>query len=124
VSLFIAPEEADLGASSRTGARQIELHTGEYCHAQGSKVSAELARLVQGADRARSLGLELAAGHGLTRANVGPVARIAGMAELNIGHALIADAVFLSLAGAVKAMQEAMLASAPDVALDVAPLAQ
>jgi pyridoxine 5'-phosphate synthase PdxJ len=46
------------------------------------------------------------------------------MAELNIGHALIADAVFLSLAGAVKAMQEAMLASAPDVALDVAPLAQ
>ena len=120
VSLFIAPEEADVTASARTAARQVELHTGEYCHATGAGASEQLARLGKAAQVARSLGIEIAAGHGLTRGNVGPVARLAGMAELNIGHALISDAVFLSLAGAVKAMQEAMLASV----LDAAPLHQ
>ncbi len=108
VSLFIAPDDLDAEASARTAARQIELHTGEYCHATGARADEELARLVRGAARAHALGLEVAAGHGLTQANVGRVARIAGMAELNIGHALIADALFLSLAGAVTAMRRAM----------------
>jgi pyridoxine 5-phosphate synthase len=111
VSLFIAPEADEVAASRETAAREIELHTGVYCHASGEEAHGELARLARAAAEGRALGLEIAAGHGLTRANVGPVARIAGMAELNIGHALIADAVFLSLAGAVKAMREAMNAT-------------
>jgi pyridoxine 5-phosphate synthase len=113
VSLFIAPDDADIDASARTGARQIELHTGEYCHASSPRADEELARLARGAARGHALGLEVAAGHGLTRANVGRVARITEMAELNIGHALIADAVFLSLAGAVAAMRSAMREAAP-----------
>jgi pyridoxine 5-phosphate synthase len=120
VSLFIAPEEADVDASARTGARQIELHTGEYCHAHAAPghvdarhADGEIERLVRGATRGRALGLEVAAGHGLTRANVGRVVRIAEIVELNIGHALIADALFLSLAEAVKAMRQAMLEGAP-----------
>jgi pyridoxine 5-phosphate synthase len=115
VSLFIAPDEADVEASARTGARQIELHTGEYCHAYAAAahVDAEVERLSRGAARGHALGLEVAAGHGLTRGNVGRVVRIPEIVELNIGHALIADAVFLSLAGAVKAMRQAMLEGAP-----------
>jgi pyridoxine 5-phosphate synthase len=115
VSLFIAPDEADVEASARTGARQIELHTGEYCHAYAAAahVDAEVERLARGGARGHALGLEVAAGHGLTRANVGRVVRIPEIVELNIGHALIADAVFLSLAGAVKAMRQAMLEGAP-----------
>jgi pyridoxine 5-phosphate synthase len=108
VSLFIAPDLAQIDASASTAARQIELHTGEYCHASGETVATELSRLVAGAARGRSHDLEVAAGHGLTRANVRPVAAIPGVVELNIGHALISDAVFLSLAGAVAAMRKAM----------------
>jgi len=108
VSLFIAPDVDEVAASAGTAARQIELHTGEYCHAAGGRVGEELSRLGLAAQRGRSLGLEIAAGHGLTRANVCRVARIPDMVELNIGHALIADAVFLGLAAAVRAMRDAM----------------
>jgi len=108
VSLFIAPDLKDVQASKATAATQIELHTGEYCHAEGSHVENELRRLTLAAERAGALGLEVAAGHGLTQANVGRVARIPGVVELNIGHALIADAVFISLHEAVKAMRRAM----------------
>lgn len=115
VSLFIAPSADQVAASARTAARQIELHTGEYCHAwdvSQAKADAELARLAIAAADGRRHGLEVAAGHGLTRANVGPVARIPEVVELNIGHAIVADAVFMSLAGAVVAMRDAVTSRA------------
>jgi pyridoxine 5-phosphate synthase len=115
VSLFIAPDAAQIRASKALGAEQIELHTGEYAHAFGGpkqvdaserhrRVEAELARLAEGARVAHGLGLEVAAGHGLTRDNVGLLLTIPEIVELNIGHAMIADALFLSMAGSVRAM--------------------
>ena len=107
VSLFIAPDRAQLEASATLRVEQVELHTGEYAHAfpQGTQ---ELARLHRAAKEGHSLGLEVAAGHGLTRANVEEVVATPDIVELNIGHALVADALFLSLAGATKAMNEAI----------------
>jgi pyridoxine 5-phosphate synthase len=123
VSLFIAPDRAQIEASKALGVEQIELHTGEYAHAFGySRPSSliplssgvpmpksplgqdELDRLARGAKLAHSLGIEVAAGHGLTTQNVGALAQIPEIVELNIGHAVIADAVFMSLGGAVRAM--------------------
>lgn len=107
-SLFIAPDLADVEASHALGAQQIELHTGEYCHvAHGAKGAAELARLTAATERARALGLDVAAGHGLTRHNVVAVAAIAGVEELNIGHAVIADAVLFGLHRAVQDFRSA-----------------
>jgi len=110
VSLFIAADEAQIEASRRLGAQQIELHTGEYAHAfhDSAARARELDRLAQGAALGHRLGLEVAAGHGLTRDNVVELVRIPELVELNIGHAIIADAVFLSLGGAVRAMAEAI----------------
>jgi pyridoxine 5-phosphate synthase len=107
VILFIAPDRAQLEASAALRVEQVELHTGEYAHAfpQGTQ---ELARLHGAAKEGHSLGLEVAAGHGLTRANVEEVVATPDIVELNIGHALVADALFLSLAGATKAMNEAI----------------
>ena len=107
VSLFVAPDETQIGRAQALGVQQIELHTGDYAHAKGDK-SAELARLDCGARQARALGLEVAAGHGLTVDNVEGVMVIAEITELNIGHAVIADALFLSLDLAVRAMRDAM----------------
>jgi pyridoxine 5-phosphate synthase len=118
VSLFIAPDIAQVEASHALGVEQIELHTGEYAHAcghgrpSGSDLSAapadaaqkELARLAAAAKRGRELGLEIAAGHGLTTKNVPALVRIAEIIELNIGHAVIGDAIFMGLGGAVRAM--------------------
>ena len=89
-------------------AQQIELHTGEYAHARGAERAAALVRLAEGARLARSLGLEVAAGHGLTRDNVAAVTAIAAIEELNIGHAVIADAVLVGLERAVRDMRTAM----------------
>jgi pyridoxine 5-phosphate synthase len=109
VSLFIAAEPAQIAASAALGVEQIELHTGEYCHASAPEgVARELARLVEAARAAHQAGLEVAAGHGLTRANVVDVAAVAEIAELNIGHAIVADAVFMGMPGAVRAMREAV----------------
>ena len=105
VSLFIAADTRQIEASHAMGVEQIELHTGEYAHAAGR---AEVRSLAQGAALAKGLGLEVAAGHGLTRDNVVELVRIPQIEELNIGHAIIADAVFLSLEGAVKAMAQAI----------------
>lgn len=104
VSLFIAPDTKQIDASRALGADQVELHTGEYAHGRAG----ELARLTEAAERARAGGLALAAGHGLTLANVGPVAFLPAMEELNIGHAIISDALFLGLRGAVEAYLGAM----------------
>lgn len=127
VSLFIAPDPAQIEASAALGVEQIELHTGEYAHAFGFERSStrdlarpmadaarpELARLAAAAERGRALGLEIAAGHGLTTRNVGGLVQIPEIVELNIGHAVIADAVFMSLGGAVKAMQTAIARRRP-----------
>jgi len=109
VSLFIAPDELVVRASRNLGVQQIELHTGEYAHAASpADVQRELGRLRHASMLGRSLGLEVAAGHGLTRDNVPALVAIPEIVELNIGHAMIADALFLSLAGSVKAMLAAI----------------
>ncbi len=108
LSLFIAPDDDQVHASRDIGAAQIELHTGEYCHAVGQKRLEELTRLIRSAERASARGLEVAAGHGLTRHNVIEVAAIPSVVELNIGHAMIADAVFGGLDAAVRDMRAAL----------------
>lgn len=110
VSLFIAADERQVAAATTLGAAQIELHTGEYAHAGDDEaaVARELARLAAAATKARSRGLEVAAGHGLTVANVPALLRMPEIVELNIGHAVVADAIFLSIGGAVRAMLHAM----------------
>lgn len=120
VSLFIAPDIAQVEASHALGVEQIELHTGEYAHAYGygrpsghdlagpaavdGAAQKELGRLAAAAKRGRELGLEIAAGHGLTTKNVPALVAIPEIVELNIGHAVIGDAVFLGLGAAVRAM--------------------
>jgi pyridoxine 5-phosphate synthase len=109
VSLFLGPDEASIAAGAELGVDQIELHTGDYAHAAaGPARQNELGRLRRAAASVRGKGVALAAGHGLTRHNVLDVAAIAGLEELNIGHALVADAIFLGLEGAVRAMRAAV----------------
>ncbi|AHJ63956.1 Pyridoxal phosphate biosynthetic protein pdxJ [Granulibacter bethesdensis] len=106
VSLFIDPDPRQLRAAVALGAPVVELHTGAYALEADS--SHELARLQEAASMARDLGLECHAGHGLTVANVTPVAQLPGVRELNIGHALIAEAVFVGLEQAIRDMRLAM----------------
>ncbi len=110
VSLFINPDVAVVEAAAAAGAQQIELHTGEYCHAftSGRGVGPHLDRLAAAARRGRELGLEVAAGHGLGRHNVGPVVAIPEVGEVNIGHSVIADAVLFGLERAVRDLRAAM----------------
>jgi len=108
LSLFIAPNDAQVRLSKELGASQIELHTGEYCHKQGSERAAELARLKRAATLAHSIGLEVAAGHGLTRFNVLDIAAIPELVELNIGHSVIGDAVLVGLDRAVRDLRTAI----------------
>ena len=111
VSLFIDPDPAQIEASRRVGAPVIELHTGAYAEAQGVARTREFERLVAGARQAAALGLTVNAGHGLHYHNVVPVAAIPEIVELNIGHAIIARAVFDGLARAVRDMKDLMLAA-------------
>ncbi|NBB84199.1 MAG: pyridoxine 5'-phosphate synthase [Alphaproteobacteria bacterium] len=109
VSLFVDPEPVQLDAAVALGAPVVELHTGAYCDAPaGPEREAELRRLIEAAAHAAAVGLECHAGHGLTVDNVGPVAAIPTVVELNIGHALIGDAVFFGLAEAIGRMRRAM----------------
>lgn len=111
VSLFIDPEPAQVEAAARIGAPAIELHTGAYAEARGAAKATELERLVQCARLGAGLGLEVHAGHGLNYHNVQPVAAIAEIVELNIGHAIISRAVFAGLAAAVRDMKTLMTAA-------------
>ena len=106
MSLFIAADLAQVEASQALGVEQIELHTGEYAHAAGDAAAEqrELDRLAKAAQRGRALGLEIAAGHGLTTSNIPALMAISEIVELNIGHAVIADAIFSGLPAAVRAM--------------------
>ena len=108
VALFIAPDLAQVDAAKRSGAPVIELHTGTYAEATGSQQARELERLAAAARRASSLGLEVHAGHGLTYHNVQPVAAIPEIVELNIGHCIIARAIFSGLEAAVRDMKALM----------------
>jgi len=108
LSLFIAADEAQVDGSRALGGTQVELHTGEYCHAQGRSRPTELERLSRAAAHAQKAGLEVAAGHGLTRHNVIDVAAIEPIVEVNIGHAIVADALFGGLDAAVRDMRSAL----------------
>jgi pyridoxine 5-phosphate synthase len=108
VSLFIDPDIRQLEAAKQLGAPVVELHTGAYCEADGASRQRELQRLTAAAALAESLGLECHAGHGLGFDNVGPVASIPTIVELNIGHFLIGEAIFSGLDSAVKRMRAVM----------------
>ncbi len=108
VSLFIAPEERQIEAALRLRAPVVELHTGEYAHAEGEARALELRRLSDMAALAAKNGIEPHAGHGLTYDNVQPVAAIPQLAELNIGHFLIGEAIFTGLDTSVRRMRELM----------------
>jgi pyridoxine 5-phosphate synthase len=111
VALFIDPEPAQIEASVRVGAPVIELHTGRYCEASGDLAARELERLRAGARLAATFGLEVHAGHGLHYENVQSVAAIPQITELNIGHAIVARAVFSGLKVAVRDMKSLMAAA-------------
>ncbi len=108
LSLFIEADQRQIEASRQVGARQIEIHTGAYANLAGQNRAEELSRLRRGAEHAAQLGLEVAAGHGLTRHNVVDVAAVSHVSELNIGHAVVADAVFLGLDRAVRDFRAAI----------------
>ncbi len=108
VSMFIDADIAQLEASKAVGAAVVELHTGAYAHASGAAREAELARLRSAAAATVALGLECHAGHGLDYENVGPVAALPEVVELNIGHFLMGEALFVGLAESVKEMRRRM----------------
>lgn len=113
VSLFIDPDPRQIEASARVGAPAIELHTGRYADAEDPEERArELQRVREGVALGRSLGLIVNAGHGLHYHNVEPVAAIDGINELNIGHAIVAHALFVGFRQAVAEMKALMLAAA------------
>ncbi len=113
-SLFIAPDAATVRASADLGVAAVELHTGPYAHASGDP--APLAALTAAATLAASLGLAVHAGHGLTADNLGPVAAIPEVEELNIGHSIVSRAVFVGLPASVQAVRAAMDRARPTVA--------
>jgi len=108
VSLFIEPSERQVEAALRLGAPVVEFHTGRYAHAEGEQRSTELKRIGDCAALAVKNGIEPHAGHGLTFDNVIPVAAIPQLAELNIGHFLVGEAIFTGLDASVRRMRELM----------------
>jgi pyridoxine 5-phosphate synthase len=108
VSLFIDPEPRQLDMAKAVGAPVVELHTGAYCDAVGDARARELERLVTAAAYAEAIGLECHAGHGLGYDTVGPVAAISTIVELNIGHFLVGEAIFIGLDAAIRRMRALM----------------
>jgi pyridoxine 5-phosphate synthase len=108
VSLFIDPDPDQLRAAAAAGAPVVELHTGSYADAAGQAQEGELQRLHEACLIGHGLGLQINAGHGLHLENVQPVARLPHMTELNIGHSIIARAIFVGLDEAVREMKQAM----------------
>ena len=109
VSLFIDPDTEQLDAAVRIGAPVVELHTGAYAGARGEAAARELRRIREAAQHASKLGLVVNAGHGLNYHNVGPIAAIQEIVELNIDHAIVAHALFDSMNAAVAEMKRLML---------------
>ena len=108
VSLFIEPDPRQIEAALSLGAPVVEFHTGRYAHSEGDERAAELCRIADAAALAAKNGIEPHAGHGLTFDNVQPIAAIPQLAELNIGHYLVGEAVFVGLEEAVRRMRELM----------------
>jgi pyridoxine 5-phosphate synthase len=106
VSLFIEPDPAQVEAAIRLGAPVVEFHTGRYAHLEGEEKERELGRIAEAAALAARSGIEPHAGHGLTFDNVAPVAAIPHLAELNIGHFLVGEAIFTGLAASVRRMRD------------------
>ncbi|SRR5258706_1836543 len=111
VSLFIEPDPRQVEAALRLGAPVIELHTGRYAELEGEARTAELRRLADAAALAAKNGIEVHAGHGLTYDNVAPIAAIPQVRELNIGHFLVGEAMFVGLVESVRRMRAAMVAA-------------
>lgn len=108
VSLFINADRAQIDAAKAAGAPVIELHTGHYADAAGEEQQIEFERIRQAVEYGNRIGLKVNAGHGLNYDNVGQVAAVAGIAELNIGHAIVAHAVFVGWETAVREMKRLM----------------
>jgi len=109
VSLFIEPDEKIIAASAKTGARVVELHTGSFCDATDpEKAEQLLKKLIAGAQCAQALGLQVNAGHGINLDNISSILKIPHLDTLNIGHSIIARAVFQGLENAVREMLAAM----------------
>ena len=109
VSLFINADRAQIDAAKAAGAPVVELHTGHYADTAGDEQAAEFARIRAAVEHGKRVGLKVNAGHGLNYDNVGPIAALADIAELNIGHAIVAQAVFSGWETAVREMKRLML---------------
>jgi pyridoxine 5-phosphate synthase len=114
-SLFIDPDPTQVEASKACGADAVEIHTGSYANASGARQRRELAQIIEAARLGRRLGLEVAAGHGLTYHNVQAVAGIPEIVELNIGHSIMARAILVGLDRAVREMIALMLEARADI---------
>jgi pyridoxine 5-phosphate synthase len=119
VSLFVEPDPSQLDAAAELGVPVVELHTGAYCNATGALRQRELERIRRAAAHAERVGLECHAGHGLSFDTVQPIAAIPNIVELNIGHFLVGEAIFLGLAECVRRMRRLM-----DEARDAGPSSQ
>jgi pyridoxine 5-phosphate synthase len=108
VSLFIEPDLRQIDAALALGVPVVELHTGAYCDAVGARRRRELDRIVAAAGHAAAIGLECHAGHGLSYDTVRPIAEILSIAELNIGHFLIGEAIFVGLEDSIRHMRQLM----------------
>jgi len=117
VSLFIDADEAQIEAAAQTGATVIELHTGRYAEAEGREAAREIERIKVGVAAGVKHGLVVNAGHGLHYTNVQPIAAIKDIAELNIGHAIVAHALFAGWENAVREMKAIMVAARLGVSL-------
>lgn len=122
ISIFIDADRAQVEAARRIGAAVVELHTGPYCEAVAkgdtARRDSELKRLTEMAAIAHDAGLEVHAGHGLTYDSVGPIAALPQLAELNIGHFLIGEAIFLGLDTAIRQMRDLMDSARAGIAAD------
>lgn len=121
VSLFIDADEQQIAAAAALGVPAIELHTGRYAHAHGAELEYELERIKAGACSGVAHGLKVNAGHGLHYSNVQAIAAIGEIGELNIGHAIVAHAVFAGWENAVREMKAIMVAARLGVALVAQP---
>lgn len=106
VSLFVDPEAEQMEKSAEIGADAVEIHTGRYANAKGAAQREELSRIIFAGEKSRELGLVLNSGHGLNYQNVAEIVTIPGMHEVNIGHSIIARAIFVGLDRAVREMKE------------------
>jgi pyridoxine 5-phosphate synthase len=114
VSLFIEADPKQLDAAVELGAPVVELHTGAYCDAEGAERRKQLARITAAAEHGAKIGLECHAGHGLSYETVTPIAAIPAIAELNIGHFLVGEAIFVGLTEAIWEMRRLMEAARGD----------